>query len=338
MRNRLKTLGILAVFVAASFVGVKGSAAATGIGTGQTAMGTITLNAANPTASVFSVGTNPASNIGTSDGNGVIQIPQSLYLSTLCNAYITYYVPNPPYVNCDGSHPESPDPPAGWYTKLDIYTVACAYVTYQSSSPVVSFRDDPGWTCTYIDSGSVPGTSVSDFALKAVDGTMPIWPLQSCAQMWSSGLSGCAPTTLPVPALSALAGTVATFDVFSNWCSFVAPPGYTLASFTGLGDIGCAQYDQPATLASASGNVRMLAASDPYVTKVKMQITSPRDCRVPKVKGLMLRKAKARLRAAHCGVSIRYVEGHAAGRVRYQPMKVRTDRPRGWKVKLAVVR
>lgn len=329
MKNCLKSLLVVAVFVAASFVGVKGSAAASGIGQGTTPLGSITINAANPAASVFNVGTTPAAMVA--DGNvGFVPLSQATYFDDLCGAYRTYS--NQPYFDCNS--------PTNWYAGLDIYTSACANVAFQSSNPGVSFQDDPGWTCSYIDSGSVTSTQVSDLALKGVSGSMPVWPAQTCSSLWANGpLGGCIPATLPTPALSALAGTVATFDVFSNWCSFIAPPSYALANFTGFGSLGCETNDTPVSLTSStSGSIRMLAASDPYSTKVKVAITSPSDCRVPKVKGLTLRKAKARLHRSHCGVSVRYVKGTRAGRVRYQSLKIGMDRPRGWRIKLAVVR
>lgn len=335
--------------VVASFVGVKGSAAATGTGSGQTAMGSITINTAVPTASTFDVGTSPATTSGASDSSGVIPMPQDFYLNDLCSAYMTYFNPYPPYPDCGSNFPSgNPPPPAGWYSKLDIYTTPCVAVQFEFATPAVSnFTDYPGWSCGYTNSGPVPSTNVTDVATKSVDATLGIWPLQNCQTMMGPGpwaeacITGTTQQTFPVPNLDALVGSVATFDVLTNWCSFIAPPGFALAQYNGLGGLGCANdQNSVTTTSSTSGSIRTLASSNPFATKVQVSVrASASDCHVPKVKGVTLRTAKARLRRAHCGSPhVRYVKGKHLGRVRYQPLKVGTGRPNGYRVSLTVDR
>lgn len=343
-----KYIALLAILVA-GLLCVPVASAGTGIGTGQTALGTITINANNPNASSFAVSTHP-STLNVADGG---QISQSLYLSTLCSAYITYYVPNYPYVNCDGSHPASPNPPADWYTKLDFYTMPCIYVNYDANasaaanSPVgiPAFTDNPGWQCGYLDSGPVTDTNVTDVALNNVAGTLGVWPLQNCENMLGLVQPLCASSsplqTLPAPNLDLLVGSVAIFDVFSNWCSFVAPPGFTLASFVSgqeLGGLGCASNQDNVTLsatATTNSSVRFLTSSDPLKTKVRIAVkASPYDCHIPNVKGLTLARAEHKLRLHNCRAAIKRVKGKP-GIVLRQP-KSRGVAPRGHRVRIVV--
>jgi hypothetical protein len=186
---------------------------------------------------------------------------------------------------------------------------------------------------------------------------MSLFPLQSCAVWWPT----CANQTLSVPNLDALVGTVATFNVSTNWCSLLAVPNYNPAQdgynlgpyygstntpdpYVGVG-LFCT-YDQTNVSTSSystASSDRALASTNSFVTHTHVKVhvgASFFDCHVPKVKGVTLRKAKARLGSHHCGSPyVRYIKGkgNATG-VRYQPLPVGTGRPKGYRVSLAVAR
>ncbi|HMI99954.1 MAG TPA: PASTA domain-containing protein, partial [Gaiellaceae bacterium] len=62
-------------------------------------------------------------------------------------------------------------------------------------------------------------------------------------------------------------------------------------------------------------------------------------CHVPRVIGLTLRRAKAKIRAKHCSVGrIRRAHSRRVGRVISQTPRPGTVKPRGFKVKLVVGR
>lgn len=339
-----KYIALLAILVA-GLLCVPVASAGTGIGTGQTALGTITMNVGNPSASSFAVATNPSIYNQADGGN----MSQDTYLQDLCSAYITYYNPNPPYPKC-GNNEGTTQLPSDWYTKLDFYTMPCIYVNYDAGASananapagIPAFTDSPGWQCGYLDSGSLPSSNVTDVALNNVTGTLGVWPLQNCENMMGLVQPLCASSsplpTLPVPNLDLLVGSVAIFDVFSNWCSFVAPPGFALASFNGLGGLGCASNQDNVTLsatAMTNSSIRFLTSSDPLKTKVRVTVkASPYDCHIPNVKGLTLRKAEHKLRFHHCRAAIKRVKGKP-GIVLRQP-KSRGVAPRGHRVRIVV--
>jgi beta-lactam-binding protein with PASTA domain len=63
-------------------------------------------------------------------------------------------------------------------------------------------------------------------------------------------------------------------------------------------------------------------------------------CKVPRVVGLTLKKAKAKIKKAHCRVGkvTKRVNARRAGRVLKQSPKAGTRKPKGFKVKLVVGR
>ncbi|HEU5214678.1 MAG TPA: hypothetical protein VFU30_03985 [Gaiellaceae bacterium] len=165
-----------------------------------------------------------------------------------------------------------------------------------------------------------------------------------------------------MPDLDPYVGKTINFFVGENWCSFIAPPNYDVVTNDGWDSslttpsatanttlwaptIGCYGNSNTIPISLASTNAaRMLASTStnpapPVIEKVTLSVQAgATDCHVPYVKGLKLRKAKARLHKANCGASVRYVKGAHAGRVRYQPLRVGLGKPRGFPVKLAVVR
>lgn len=290
MKNCLKSLLVVAVFVAASFVGVKGSAAATGTVTGSTAMGAVTINIAG--GSSFGVNTTP------------------------------------PLVAW-------PIPP-GNDLGLHVWTIACWNLQVKVGQNSVNI---PGWVCSNpIDSGLAPA-SPSDVPNINIVGAIGASNPQACEPMENCGSNPIVAASL-IPNLDAFVGQGITFDVTTNWCSYLGPANSNLSVF-GSTPIGCAMQDPVYTLASTSGSVRTLASASPSSLRTVLHAkvgASSYDCHVPYVKGLKLRKAKTRLHKANCGASVRYVKGTRAGRVRYQPLAVGTGKPRGFKVKLAVVR
>lgn len=316
MRNRLKTLGILAVFVAASFVGVKGSAAATGnVSVPMPGVGAVNINMAG--GSNFAVNASPET----------FGLDQS--------SWADYEVMVGPTAS--------------------IYTVFCWKVTVASSTTHQQINA-PDWKCgltsvipnAYYLTFSQLSTLSTTATLDALNPTACQWfqDPQTCESL-GAGMPGGGPPVEAnmMPNFDPYVSQSLAFDVLTNWCSYLAPAGYDIVG--NLGDamnnigakvMGCAADDPTFTI---NGTMRTLASADTKSRAVSFDAkvqAGPTDCHVPKVKGLTLRKAKARLHRANCGASVRYVKGTRAGRVRYQPIKVGTGEPRWYKVRLAVVR
>lgn len=325
MRNRLKTLGILAVFVAASFVGVKGSAAATGnVSVPMPGVGTVNVNLAGGSdLAVNTTPTAPVSSSGTPD--------QEIYSN---------------YLQQVGS-------PAS------IYTVFCWKVQIASANLHAVINNDADWKCGVMSTVSAP-LLVTDLPSTPVTGALGTSAPNTCSWIlpydpttgacggmdWTAapGMGNTSPTGPDImPNFDAYVGQSLAFDVLTNWCSYLAPSGIAASTFTANlsqyvpWELGCGNTDPTFTLGASMRTLAAAAPTKETAFKVKVQ-ASPYDCHVPKVKGLTLRKAKARLHKANCGAAVRYVKGARAGRVKYQPLKVGTGRPRGYKVKLAVVR
>lgn len=318
MRNRLKKLGILAVFVAASFVGVKGSAAA------GPSMGSVSLPAQATPASLasqthFSVNTPPI--IDPISWPGDVQQALAVYYN-------------------------------GVPGLLEVYTIACWDPMFDVVGPSFS------WECAQYHSNPFnSNASENAVAAQFVIGSLGTTGFDQCSWLTPYDLTNLtcdgnsANTITPGNASPAQSGSLMpnldpyvgkTINLFAaeNWCSALAPPGYDLASnwTTTQSYIHCYGSSDTAGIGLMARSTASVDAT-PVVEKVKLAIQAgPNDCHVPKVKGLTLRKAKVRLHRANCRAAVRYVKGARAGRVRYQPLKVGTGRPRGYKVKLAVVR
>jgi hypothetical protein len=260
---------------------------------------------------------------------------QDEYARDLCGAWIvdTGQGNYPPYSDC---YPDENTITPTDAAKLHVYTIPCVQITFLSASLVTDYVDEPGWACGKpVDSGAAT-PNLSDVVAMPVSEDFGLWPLSNC-----STLGGVSCPALPIPNLDALVGTTATFLIITNWCSFLALPGDTQsAPPNGVGDIACVVNTDTTTTTAAASSAgdRTLAATNPLQTKVKVQVkASAYDCHVPKVKGLTLRKANARLLSHHCGRPfVSYSKsGHG---VRYQPLPVGAGRPKGYRVNLVVAR
>lgn len=230
--------------------------------------------------------------------------------------------------------------PAG---PLDVFTVACWQVdkiVSGSGSVPLGFTSPP-WKC----GGPYPSGPAVDLPTtlaQTASGTINSSNLQACSWL-STTCTGVDSPQIPgniVPNLDAFVGQTLTFNIETNWCSYIAPPGYDVLHNLGpsLPLLGCANETYGVSFGTAAR--QLSAAGNPLKAQVRVKVqASSYDCRVPKVKGLTLTKARHRLRAAHCAVGlVSRVKGKVSGRVRYQPLKVGTGRPRGFPVTLAVVR
>lgn len=150
-----------------------------------------------------------------------------------------------------------------------------------------------------------------------------------------------------MPNFDPYVGQTLAFDVLTNWCSYVAATGIDIVASlpnvnvasNGPFGIGCQNTDPTFTLGAAARSLATASATTQSEVAFKTTVQpSPYDCHVPYVKGLKLRKAKARLHKANCRARVRYVKGERANRVRYQPIKVGTGKPRHFRVTLAVAR
>ena len=328
----MKKFALLAAILLASLLCIPVAGAATGTATASTSMGTFSLNVAG--GSNFAVNTHAVAMAGANP------MSQSTFEGEVCSAANVFLGDT----TCNGVDPI----PADEQAKLDIYVDACYYLAFVSATPTVQFTDDPGWSCGQVDTGPLASQNVIDVPAHPVVTNLAAWPLDGCS-MLTIGNGVCIPGDpsglLPTPNLDNLVGAQVVFYIETNWCDFIAPAGYLGApDATGVGPLGCA--NQSATLGAASQTAastdtsRTLAATNPFSTQVSVKVqASPFDCHIPRVKGLTLRRAKARLLSHNCRLGrIRRVSGERVGRIKYQPLRVGVGRPRGFKVKLAVVK
>ena len=305
-------------------------------------MGTISLPAqATPialqTQSGFAVNTSPITSI---PGSGV---PWSNAISLAENEF---------YGNASYQYPLALTTITCW--ALSITTPAGAIRTSKTIVPA-SF-----WKCNSFTSPTFnPSISEADAQAMMVLGSIGTSGYNDCS--WLAESDACSTVGVKstyhgqnlVPNLDSFVGQAITFNANENWCTFLAKPAYDVLDnmygptdvqgqpFNPIGCYGSSDSSSMNTL-STNSSIRLLAASGPTPivasTTFKVQ-AGPRDCHIPLVKGRTLSGARRVLRAAHCRVGhVRYIRGTRAGRVRYQPLKVGTGKPRGFKVKLSVVR
>lgn len=321
----MKVLAVLAVLASALAVAT-GASAATGTATQSMMMGSVTINAAG--GSTFSVSTQPFIYEQAYNGTEVPQ--QDVWNAALWTAQNSY--PNQP---------------------LDVYTVACWIVF----TPVA--MSGAHWDCALADSG--PATTLDAALAQRATTTINTTTQQVCpwiapydattgqcdnipGNAVSGGVDSPAAPGNMIPNLDAWVGKTVTFDVWTNWASFIAPPGFDVLHHIGMGwpimpMLGMANQEYALSVGIGADRMLSAAGSSPLQSVVKMKVgASSFDCHVPRVKGLTVRRARQVLRAAHCGVARVYRTSRRATRVRYQPLKVGTGRPRGYRVTLVAVK
>jgi len=232
---------------------------------------------------------------------------------------------------------------------LDVYTIGCWRF---SVDPIGVRIPDWYWKCQTVDSG--PATDLNSALAQTGTGTIgtsglqcswlfaydPVAPVDSPDECNSSAAdySSIEPGVFsPVvsgdmmPNLDPYVGRSVTFNITTNWCSYIAPPGYDVAAHNG--------FDQ-SDLKSAYLLGCASAAGDALDLAIELRVgASSYDCHVPRLKGVTLHKAKLALRSHHCSVGhITRVKGRIAGRVKFQPLPVGTGRPKGYRVDLTVTR
>lgn len=344
--------GLLPVLVCAVLAGVAfpvTAYAATGSASASMLMGTVNVNIAGGTS--LSLAVHPiifACNTFDAAGNCTNPVPQQqLWNDTLTSA--------------QGTWPGQ---------RLDVYTIACWQFEVTSSFTPVQPFDEWYWKCASTDSGpatdlnsALAGTGTGTIGtsnlqcswLGAYDPVAPAGTPDECASLtvdYNSIKPGVYSPVVPVDMMPSNldpdVGSTVTFNILTNWCSYIAPAGWDIATHNGYdyydstasGLLGCANQEYPLGV-GVSGSIRTLAStSNPRQRVLKLHIgASSYDCHVPRVKGLTLRKARRVLRAHHCSVgSVYHVKGKHPGRVRYQPLKVGTGRPKGYGVTLSVTR
>lgn len=275
----------------------------------------------------------------------------------------TFTVNTPPNTNESGT----PMPADYWHDIItlysvpnpQIYTVFCWKVWIASVQLQQQINNSADWKCGVMSVVPAP-TLITDIPKLSVTGTLDTdtpnscsWVLPydpvtgDCGGNWTDPDMGNASPTGPdmMPNFDPYVGQTLSLDVLTNWCSYAAPAGTDIMAALPMDNqgpvrsMGCETTNPTFTL---NGSMRTLASAASTQNEVAFKANvqaSAWDCHVPWVKGLTLRKAKARLRAANCGVGhVRYVRGKHVGRVRYQPLKVGKGRPKGYKVRLAVAR
>ena len=356
--------------VIAALALVAAGAARADTGTADTSMGAVALTTNAQQQAIGTVALNaPALNAdynimpdGTTGAPFNI-VDQAAWNNMMCLQIqsIDYPQGGPTVCPQDGTFQPTPSQLA----QLEVATVACVGVklTAVSTGPMPSWAGPNfPWACGQYTASLASGL-IGDYTSMITTGTITAWPGQQCTwfqdydpttgncQGSSQAVSGKgSPVTAQAPNLDVLVGRTAVFQVVTEYCSYLAPAGTDVTknrSSLGNGtaaDIGCAGMSSSATLNGAAQNsTRTLTSTGAYghsyTAKVPLKITAKSiDCHVPRLKGRMLRRAKLLLKRAHCKASVRYVRGRASGRVKYQPLPAGTGRPRGYRVRLAVVR
>lgn len=354
----MRRLTVLAVFlVGLAALTPLAASAAHGTASARLKMGTVNINAAG--GSNFAMAVHPivfACEQFAADGSCAVPEPQQkLWNDLLWSAQVTY--------------PGQP---------LDVYTIGCWRFTVGTMTSSIS-TDLIHWICASADSG--PATTLASTLAQTATGTLgttnaqcswlgaydPVVPAASNSECDSltadynsikPGVYSPTVSTDMMPDLDPYVGQTVNFQIITNWCSYIAPPGFNVAEHNGYdyydntvsNNTGCAdqEYATGVALTSFGGSSRTLASAksgNPLIHVIKLHVAaSAYDCHVPRVKGLTLLKARARLHRAHCSIGYIYHaqrKHHSKSKlvhVLYQPLKVGTGRPKGYGVTLTVGR